>query len=84
MCFDECEERFSSLGAKVHAYGSKSDMMAQSAHIFAALRAFDSDDVTHIFVYATGDVSGIGMAINNRLSKAAGFDIITLQRGQNI
>lgn len=78
MCFDECAERFRQIGAYVHTYGSRSDMLSQSSHIFSALRAFDKDAVEHIFVYATGDVSGIGMAISNRLSKAAGFDIINL------
>ncbi|MBQ1434936.1 MAG: threonylcarbamoyl-AMP synthase, partial [Clostridia bacterium] len=44
----------------------------------SALRAFDSEPVKRIFVYATGDTRGLGMAINNRLSKAAGFDIVNL------
>ena len=78
MCFDECAYKFERIASCIHTYGSRTDMLSQSSHIFSALRAFDRDDVEQIFVYATGDVSGIGMAISNRLSKAAGFDIINL------
>ena len=78
MCFDECEAVFRPLTPYIHTYGRRDDLLSQSSHIFSALRAFDSEPVKRIFVYATGDTRGLGMAINNRLSKAAGFDIVNL------
>ncbi|MBQ3379165.1 MAG: threonylcarbamoyl-AMP synthase [Clostridia bacterium] len=78
MCFEEYEPLFRALTPFIHTYGRRGDMLSQSSHIFAALRAFDAEPARKIFVYADADTSGLGMAINNRLSKAAGFDIVTL------
>ena len=49
----------------------------QARHIFDALRAFDHTDVPAIWAQCP-DTQGIGLAIANRLGKAAGFHIIVL------
>ena len=46
--------------------------------MFDALRAFDTTDVTAIYAQCPGD-DGLGLAIANRLKKAAGFLVIELK-----
>ena len=53
------------------------DKAAQARNVFDALRAFDSTDVPAIWSQCP-DEGGIGLAVSNRLNKAAGFHIITL------
>ena len=43
--------------------------------MFNALRAFDSLSVTAIFAQCP-DTSGLGLAVSNRLKKAAGFCMV--------
>ena len=47
----------------------------QARHIFDALRSFDHTQVRAIWAQCP-DSKGIGLAITNRLNKAAGFHII--------
>ena len=43
--------------------------------MFDALRYFDETDVEHIWAMCP-DEAGIGLAVANRLNKAAGFHIV--------
>ena len=43
--------------------------------MFDALRTFDGTDVTEIFAQCPDD-AGLGLAVGNRLKKAAGFHLI--------
>ena len=49
--------------------------MEQAHELFDRLREFDKKDVTAIYAQCLDD-TGIGLAIVNRLSKAAGFHIV--------
>ena len=73
ICFDEYREDFP--GCVVESIGSAADQAEQARRVFDALRAFDSTDVTEIFAQCPGD-EGLGLAIANRLKKAAGFRIV--------
>ena len=73
ICFHEYVERFGS--GPVMDLGPAADKEEQARHIFDALRHFDHTDVTAIWAQCP-DSSGIGLAIANRLNKAAGFHII--------
>lgn len=74
ICFDEYVSAFA--GHKVQSLGPSSDKTVQAQRLFDALRAFDSDQtVTEIFAQCP-DNRGIGLAINNRLKKAAGFHLV--------
>ena len=73
ICFDEFADRFP--GHIVRTIGRSDDQAAQAHAIFDALRAFDETDVTAIFAQCPDD-SGIGLAVANRLKKAAGFHVI--------
>ena len=48
------------------------DKKAQAQRVFDALRTFDSTGVTEIFAQCP-DTGGLGLAVSNRLKKAAGF-----------
>ena len=70
ICFDEFAPLFD--GCVVHRLGPSDDKAAQAQRVFDALRAFDGTDVTAIYAQCP-DESGLGLAIGNRLKKAAGF-----------
>ncbi len=75
ICFDEYRELFP--GCVVETIGAASDKGEQARRVFDALRAFDSTDVAAIFAQCPGD-DGLGLAIANRLKKAAGFHTVDL------
>ena len=59
-----------------HVIGSIDDMSGAAHELFDALRAFDErKDISLIYAFMP-DKSGIGLAVFNRLIKAAGFKII--------
>lgn len=73
ICFDEYASLFTTQ--KVETLGPCGDKAIQAQRLFDALRAFDSSGVTEIFTQCP-DNRGLGLAIGNRLKKAAGFRII--------
>ena len=73
ICFDEFAPLFG--GRHVERLGPAADEEEQARHIFDALRAFDHTAVKAIWAQCPDD-SGIGLAISNRLNKAAGFHIV--------
>ena len=79
ICFDEFKDLFTRdcETRPVMDLGPAGDKGEQARHIFDALRAFDHTDVTAIWAQCP-DTEGIGLAIANRLNKAAGFHIISV------
>ncbi len=76
ICFEEFVPLCQGNGQRVVLnLGPSSDKGEQARHVFAALRKFDHTSVTAIWAQCP-DVSGIGLAIANRLNKAAGFHIV--------
>lgn len=76
LCFDEFAHLFrKQTAAKL---GTAADPSEQARHVFDALRFFDSTDVTQIWAQCP-DETGVGLAVANRLNKAAGFHIIELK-----
>ena len=77
ICFDEFKDLFTRdcETRSVMDLGPAGDKGEQARHIFDALRAFDHTAVTAIWAQCP-DTDGIGLAIANRLNKAAGFHII--------
>ena len=73
ICFDEYVHLFQ--GKEVHALGPISDKLTQAQRVFDALRTFDGSGVTEVYAQCP-DNRGLGLAIGNRLKKAAGFHII--------
>ena len=58
--------------------GPAADKGEQARHIFDALRAFDHTQVKAIWAQCP-DPAGLGLAITNRLNKAAGFHVVQVQ-----
>ena len=77
ICFDEFMDLFTgqSVTRPVMDLGPSGDKEEQARHIFDALRQFDHTNVPAIWAQCP-DASGIGLAIANRLNKAAGFHIV--------
>jgi len=73
LCFEEELSLYKNCAPL--AYGKEADSATLSAGLFAALRELDKPDVKRVFARCPkGD--GIGYAVENRLKKAAGFQVI--------
>ena len=73
ICFSEYAETFSDCTVKT--LGSVGDKPEQARRVFDDLRFFDGTDVTEIFAQCP-DATGLGLAVRNRLQKAAGFCVV--------
>lgn len=80
LCFDDCAERFAGQ-AVVETFGRSDDEAEQAREVFDALRRFDTTDVTEIYAQCPPS-TGIGLAVSNRIKKAAGFHVIDLTEGR--
>ena len=79
ICFDEFARLFD--GHIVHPLGASDDKRAQAQHVFDALRTFDETNVGEIWAQCP-DSKGLGLAIGNRLKKAAGFHVEDADNGK--
>ena len=73
ICFTEFKSLFS--GHSIHDLGPAGDKEEQARRVFDALREFDHETVTEIYAQCP-DTAGLGLAVSNRLKKAAGFHVI--------
>ena len=77
ICFDEDLPHLSNK--YVISCGSASDTLTQAKMLFECLRKMDGrTDLKHIYARMPSKI-GIGLAVFNRLIKAAGFSVITLK-----
>ncbi len=73
LCFDEYKGTFPDC--VVECFGSREDPASQARAVFDRLRMFDDTGVTKIFAQCPPD-EGIGLAVANRIKKAAGFHMV--------
>ncbi len=73
ICFDEFAHWFQDH--PVERLGGSLDSFEHARRLFRALRAMDDNGVKHIWAQCP-DTGGMGLAVVNRLSKAAGFHIV--------
>lgn len=73
ICFHEYIGSFP--GHIVHDLGPQADKAEQARQVFDALRTFDNTAVSAIWAQCP-DSQGLGLAVGNRLKKAAGFHVI--------
>ena len=73
ICFTEYKVLFP--GCSIHDLGPAADKEEQARRVFDALREFDHETVTEIYAQCP-DTAGLGLAVANRLKKAAGFHVI--------
>ena len=67
----------------VRTLGPKDDKRAQAQRVFDALRSFDDTDVPAIYAQCP-DSEGLGLAVGNRLKKAAGFHTLAAEEGKTV
>lgn len=75
LCFEEDVKYLKS--ANLLTFGSANDEDKQAHELFDKLRRFDSMNVDKIYARLPSD-KGIGLAVYNRLIRAAGFSIIDI------
>lgn len=73
LCFEEEKERLPFI--KCVAYGKEKDSFSQASRIFDALREIDELGADTAFARFP-EMSGMGLAVFNRLVRAAGFNIV--------
>ncbi len=74
LCFSEDEEFIST---KYMVYGTKSDESTLAKNVFSALRDVDNENATSVYIHAPSK-SGVGLAVYNRLIRAAAYKVIKL------
>jgi L-threonylcarbamoyladenylate synthase len=74
LCFDEDVD---GLNVPYISLGSEKNQAEQATQLFSALRELDNMGATTIFAHCPSK-NGIGLAIYNRLLRAAAFNIINL------
>lgn len=74
LCFAGEDEK---INHPAIVYGTQGDGASQAARLFDALREADTLGVSEVFVHAP-DKNGIGLAVYNRLIRAAEFKVIRL------
>ena len=74
ICF---EEDIDSLSVKYLSYGSIKNQETLAHNLFSVLRKVDSLSARTVYIHAP-DKEGVGLAVYNRLIRAAGFKVIEL------
>ena len=76
ICFEEFAGHFPT--SQVAVLGPLHDMTQQARNVFSVLRSFDERQVDQIYAQCP-ESTGLGLAVANRLKKAAGFHVIELE-----
>ena len=74
LCFDEYADR---LSVKSVSYGSETNSAAQAVKLFHALRQLDEIGAGKVYAMMPS-TEGVGLAVYNRLLRAAGFRVVNL------
>ena len=72
-----CFEEDAVDGIKVYPWGKKDDHEAQARLLFDVLRQSDLDGYETVYIHSP-ERDGLGLAVYNRLIRAAGFEVIRL------
>ena len=74
LCFDEYAR---AIRGKTVSYGSEKDSREQAAKLFRALRTLDEIGADKVYAMMP-DNTGVGLAVYNRLLRAAAFRVVNL------
>ena len=75
-----CDEDIPLLTTPVFSLGSRGDYVSQAHRLFDELRKIDeAQDVTTVYSRLP-NADGVGMAVYNRLIRAAGFEVIDIEK----
>ena len=75
LCY---EEDAADIAAPTVTYGNEADQSAQATMLFDALRKCDELSGVNLIYARCPSQDGVGLAVYNRLLRAAGFDVINL------
>ena len=75
LCY---EEDIPDLRVFCVPYGSENNLLQQATHLFESLREIDKIDAVDTVYARCPSCEGIGLAVYNRLIRAAGFNIVNL------
>ena len=81
LCFDEYHDFYDDEKGPVRTYGPSCDKQAQGQQLFAALRDLDATSCQRILAQAPRPF-GEGLAVSNRIHKAAGFQVVRPAKAQ--
>lgn len=77
LCYEDDKK---SLKVKSFALGDKNDYDAQARMLFKKLREIDENPAVKTVYARCPNPKGVGMAVYNRLIRAAGFEVIELEK----
>lgn len=75
-----CDEDITYLNVKTFSLGKREDLSTHAHRLFDELRKIDENDNIKTVYSRLPSVDGVGMAIYNRLIRAAGFEVIDLEK----
>ena len=75
-----CDEDTDKLNAKYISLGRKGDYEAHAQRLFDSLRRIDGYGDIHTVYTRLPSTDGVGLAVYNRLIRAAGFEVIDLEK----
>lgn len=77
ICYDEDVKN---LNVKTYSLGKKNDLEKHAHNLFEILREIDSDKTIKTVYSRCPETKGMGMAVYNRLIRAAGFEVKDLEK----
>lgn len=81
ICFEEYTAQFPNC--EIQSLGAVGEPLQHARRVFDALRHFDSTEVSCILAQCPAE-TGLGLAVANRLKKAAGFQVVVVPEGKNM
>lgn len=75
-----CDEDIPLLHVKTFSLGKRNDYTTQAHRLFDELRRIDGDENVKTVYSRLPSTDGVGMAVYNRIIRAAGFEVIDLEK----
>lgn len=75
-----CDEDVNLLNVKTYSLGRRNDYVTQAHNLFDELRKIDDDAFAEIVYSRLPSIDGVGLALYNRLIRAAAFEVIDLEK----
>lgn len=75
-----CDEDIELLNVPAYSLGKRNDYTEHAKKLFDMLRKIDDDGISGKVYSRLPSVDGVGLAVYNRLIRAAGFEVIDLEK----
>lgn len=79
VCALCCDEDLLLLSVKTVSLGRRGDYLTHARHLFDCLRKIDENGTIRTVYSRLPSTEGVGLAVYNRLIRAAGFEVIDLE-----